>query len=121
MPGTAVRGSSTVAAPRAAVALANPDHMVDPEVHAAFLSNLHQATIVTEETGRLLQMVVGEELEPAIKDLSSALMHSKGSRGELDGILGRFETALSRMRTARAALAGYVDRIEEMGQHFPGR
>ena len=66
-------------------------------------------------------MVVGEELEPVIKDLSSALMHAHGSRGELDGILGRFEAALSRMRTAREALAGYVDRIEEMGDHFPGR
>ena len=32
--------------------------------HATFLTNLHNATIVAEETGRLLQMVVGEELEP---------------------------------------------------------
>jgi tetratricopeptide (TPR) repeat protein len=122
VPGTAVRGSSTATPARAAPsAVANPDQMVDPETHATFLTNLHHATIVTEETGRLLQMVVGEELEPAIKDLSSALMHSQGSRGELDGILGRFEVALSRMKTAREALAGYVDRIEEMGEHFPGR
>ena len=122
VPGTAVWGSSTVAAARPApVAVNDPDHLVDPETHAAFLSNLHNATIVTEETGRLLQMVVGKELEPAIKDLSSVLMHSQGSRGELDGALGRLEIALSRMRTARAALAGYVDRIEEMGENFPGR
>jgi tetratricopeptide (TPR) repeat protein len=122
VPGTAVRGSSTTASVRSAPAAGSElDHLVDPETHAAFLTNLHNATIVTEETGRLLQLVVGEELEPAIKELSSVLMHAKGSRGELDGALGRLETALSRMRTAREALAGYVDRIEGMGEHFPGR
>jgi tetratricopeptide (TPR) repeat protein len=122
VPGTAVRGSSTAATARVAPAAgAELDRMVDPETHATFLTNLHNAAIVAEETGRLLQMVVGEELEPAIKDLSAALMHAHGSRGELDGVLGRFEVALSRMRTAREALTGYVDRVEEMGEHFPRR
>jgi Tfp pilus assembly protein PilF len=120
-PGTPVRGSSTtMASVRSAPAYGGDvDHLVDPITHAAFLSNLHHATIIAEETGRLLQMVVGEELEPAIKELSSALLYSQGSRGELDGPVGRFESALSRMRTAREALAGYVDRLEEMGESFP--
>ena len=121
VPATAVRGSSTATAPvrSAPAGVSNPDAPIDPVKHGAFLSNLHHATIVAEETGRVLQKVVGEELEPVIKELSAALMQSKGSRGELDSILGRFELALNRMRTAREALKGYVDHIEEMGESFP--
>ena len=120
-PGTQIMGTST-ATLRSTTALGNElDHPVDPVTHAAFLTSLHHSTIVTEETGRLLQKVVGEELEPVIKELSAALLHSQGSRSDLDGILGRFESALHRMRAAREALTGYVNRIEEFGESFPAR
>ena len=120
-PGTSVRSNSASSVRAAPAAGHDLDHPVDPVTHAVFLSNLHHATIVAEETGRLLQKVVGEELEPVIKELSAALLHSQGSRGELETTLNRFESALSRMRTAREALAGYVDRVEEMGEAFPAR
>ena len=121
VPGTPVRNNSTATVRNSPVAGGDLDHPVDPITHATFLSNLHHATIVAEETGRLLQMVVGEELEPVIKELSSALLHSQGSRGELEITLNRFESALNRMRTAREALAGYVDRVEELEKSFPAR
>lgn len=95
------------------------DRMVDPMIHGVFLSNLHQATIVGEETGRLLQKIVGEEVEPVIKELSTVLLHTHGSRGELDSCLSKFETALNRMRTAHQALKTAVHKIEEIGERFP--
>src|SRR4051812_47501354 len=121
VPGTNVRGNAKVTPPVRSAPAGDLDNPIDPVTHAAFLSNLHHATIVAEETGRLLQKVIGEELEPAIKELSAGLMHARGPRSELDSTLGRFETAIGRMRTAREALSGYVDHIEEIGQNFPTR
>lgn len=95
------------------------ERLVDPVHHGVFLSNLHQATTVTEDTGRLLQKIVGEEIEPVIKELSTALLHSSGSRTELETCLTRFETALNRMRTAHQALKASVDKIDDIGERFP--
>src|SRR5262249_45088016 len=66
------------------------DRLVDPIAHGAFLSNLHQATIVAEETGRLLQMIIGEEGEPVIKELATVLVHNQGPRSGLGGCLAQF-------------------------------
>jgi hypothetical protein len=95
------------------------DHMLDPVIHASFLTTLHQATIVAEDTGRLLHTIVGEEIEPVIAELSRVLLNAHGSRGELDACMTKFETALNRMRTAHQALRGSVRKIEEMGEKFP--
>jgi thioredoxin-like negative regulator of GroEL/exonuclease VII small subunit len=105
---------------RAAAPVASDlDRMVDPIIHGAFLSTLHQATIASEETGRLLQKIVGEEVEPVLKELSTVLLHTHGSRGELDNCLTKFETALARMKSAHQALKTAVRKIEELGDRFP--
>jgi hypothetical protein len=97
------------------------DRMVDPVAHGNFLSTLHQATVVTEETGRLLQKIISEEVEPVIKELSAVLLHASGSRGELDACLQKFETAMGRMRSAHGALKTAVTKVEEIGERFPTR
>jgi cytochrome c-type biogenesis protein CcmH/NrfG len=110
-----------VAQARPAAGGADMDRMLDPVVHGTFLSSLHQATIVSEETGRLLQKIIGEEVEQVIKELSAVLLHKHGSRGELDGCLTKFEAALNRMRTAHQALKTAVGRVEDIGGKFPTR
>jgi hypothetical protein len=80
---------------------------------------LHQATIVSEETGRLLSKIVGEEIEPVIQELSRALLQTRGSRSELDTCLTKFETALNRMKTAQQALENSVGKLEEISERFP--
>ncbi len=87
-PGTIPRVSATPAA--------DLDRMIDPVTHANFLTTLHQATISSEETGRLVQKIIGEEIEPVINELSRVLLNAGGSRSELDACVTRFETALSR-------------------------
>jgi cytochrome c-type biogenesis protein CcmH/NrfG len=114
-PGTAV------APARAATPGGDMDRMIDPVAHGTFLSSLHQAAIVSEETGRLLQKVIGEEVEPVIKELSAVLLHKHGSRGELDACLSKFEAALNRMRTAHQALKSAVGKVQEFGGRFPTR
>lgn len=113
--------ATTVPPQRVSSTSPDMDRMVDPVLHGTFLSNLHQATIVGEETGRLLQKIVGDEVEPVIKELSAVLLHTHGSRSELDNCLTKFETALNRMRTAHQALKTAVDKIGEIGDRFPTR
>lgn len=98
---------------------AGEDVLVDPVHHAAFLKALHQTTATTEETGRLLWSVVASEVEPAIKELSSELLHPGGSRSQLESCLSRFEEALGRMKSAHQALKTQVGKIEELGGKFP--
>ena len=70
-PGTQANAQDRATAPKADI-----DRLVDPVTHDTFLSNLHQISVVAEETGRLLQKVVAEELEPVLKELSTALLHT---------------------------------------------
>jgi tetratricopeptide (TPR) repeat protein len=99
--------------------LSEGDRLVDPVVHAVYLTTLHQATIVSEEAGRLLGNIIGGEIEPVIQELSRALLQTHGSRGELDVCITKFETALGRMKTAHQTLKNSVHRLEEIGGHFP--
>jgi tetratricopeptide (TPR) repeat protein len=115
-PDESVAGTAARVAPSSA---SNIDRLVDPVTHATFLSTLHQATISSEDTGRLVQKIVGEEIEPVIAELSRVLLHSGGSRSELEACVTRFETALNRMRTAYQALKGSVAKLAEIGEKFP--
>jgi tetratricopeptide (TPR) repeat protein len=95
------------------------DAVVDPVIHGVFLTTLHHATIASEETGRLLAKIIGEEVEPVIQELSRALLHTSGSRGELDACVTKFETALARMKAAHQALKNSTVKLEEIGERFP--
>ena len=126
--GLDVRGSSAIhpvtdlASLQAAAATAaggGLDRLIDPARHGALLTDLHQATLVIEETGKLLAKVVAAEVEPVIKELSTALLNSRGSRAELEGCLGRFEGALGRMKAAREAMKAQAGKIEQIGERFP--
>ena len=91
----------------------------DPAAHATFLTNLHQTAIATEEAGRLLQKIVGEEVEPVIAELARVLLQTRGSRGELDACVTKFENALNRMRTAQQTLNQQNRKIADIGGNFP--
>ncbi|MGL4553579.1 MAG: tetratricopeptide repeat protein [Gemmataceae bacterium] len=112
--------ASEQAAPAAkAHAADDVDRLIDPVHHGVYLSHLHQAAIVAEESGRLLQQVVATEVEPAIKELSTALLNSRGSRSELEACLAHFEAAMGRMKSAHETLKGKVTRIGELDHKFP--
>jgi tetratricopeptide (TPR) repeat protein len=101
-------------------AQAQDDIPVDPVTHGALLTGLNQTSGVGDETGRMLQKILIEEVEPAIKELSNVLLHS-GSRGELDSCLTHFETALQRLRTTRQALKNQMARLKEIGAECHGK
>jgi tetratricopeptide (TPR) repeat protein len=107
------------AAPAARTASPNLDRTVDPVMHGVFLTALHQTTITTEDTGRLLQKILSEEIEPSIKELSACLLHSNAPRSELEGCITKFETAVQRARAAHNALKSAVAKLREQGERVP--
>lgn len=118
-PPAAMTPAPPVAPVRSAAAGSDMDRMVDPVFHGIFLTNLHQSTIVAEDTARVLQKIAGSEIEPIIKELSAELLHTQGSRGQLDACLTRFEAAINHMRTAQEALKLAMAKVEQVNEHFP--
>src|SRR5262245_10077633 len=82
----------------------DPNRTVDPNVHGSLLTNLHQATIDSENQGRHFLKILESEVEPAIKELSSCLLYPDSSVTELDQCVQKFEAALTSMRTAQRGL-----------------
>jgi cytochrome c-type biogenesis protein CcmH/NrfG len=105
--------------PHAHSPAADIDRVADPTIHGAYLTNLHHACAVAEEAGKLLHTVLANEIEPVIKELSTALLNARGPRSELEGCLGRFENALGRMKAAHQAVTQQAGKIEELGEKFP--
>jgi tetratricopeptide (TPR) repeat protein len=96
------------------------DRTVDPTEHSALLTSLHSTSSESETFGRQYQQLLLEEVEPAIKELSSALLYPDGSRTEMEACVNRFEAALERMRSVQQSLQTSMARLRQHAQeHFP--
>lgn len=91
------------------------DRTVDPNAQGELLTILHKATIESEDYGRNFLRVLEDEIEPAIKELSSALLYPDTSAGELDQCVEKFEAAIARMRSAQKTLQVSVERVHSLG------
>jgi tetratricopeptide (TPR) repeat protein len=107
-----VTGQSAVPAKHAL----DPDRTVDPNVHGTLLTNLHKATIDSENFGRNFLKILEDQIEPAIKDLSSCLLYPDSPTSELDQCVQKFESAIESMRTAQTNLQGSIDRVRNIGE-----
>src|SRR5262249_56044870 len=95
-----------------------PERTVDPNVHASILTNLHKATIDSENNGRHFLQILEKEVEPAIKELSSVLLYPDGPTNELDLCVQKFEEAISSMRSAQQELQGSIERVRNFGDEL---
>ena len=94
------------------------DQTVDPTVHAALLTGLHQATIDSSDAGRLLQQILEKEVEPSIKELSSCLLSISGG-GDFDECVKKFEAALQHVRDTNAAVGRRLAKLRDFRDQFP--
>jgi tetratricopeptide (TPR) repeat protein len=94
------------------------DRTVDPNAHGDLLAVVHKATIESEAHGREFLSVLENEIEPAIKELSSALLYHDTTAAELDQCVEKFETAIGRMRSAQKTLQLSVDRVHTLGDRL---
>jgi tetratricopeptide (TPR) repeat protein len=96
----------------------DPDRMVDPTIHGSLLSLLHKATIESDTHGRSFLRILEDEIEPAIKELSSCLLYPDTSSTELDNCVQKFEAAMASMRTAQRHLQTSMDRVRTVGEQL---
>ncbi len=106
--------AETVHAPAPASSI-DMERTIDPNTKGDELLVVHKATIESEEFGRGFLQVLENEIEPAIKELSSALLYPDTSATELDQCVEKFEAALARMRSAQKTLVLSVERVQNLG------
>jgi tetratricopeptide (TPR) repeat protein len=108
----ALRGESAAAPRPPSIDL---ERTVDPNAQGDLLTVVHKATVESEELGRTFLQVLENEIEPAIKELSSALLYPDTSATELDQCVERFEDAIARMQSAQKTLHMSVERVHALG------
>ncbi len=118
-PASALQAAAAAASSAAAAAAAELNRPIDPTIHHGFLLDLHQATVASEDHGREFMQILQKEVEPAIKELSTCLLYSDRSRGELDECISKFETALEHMRSAQQSMEASLSSVREHSEHFP--
>lgn len=96
------------------------DKMVDPNVHGDLLMALHNTADEAETLGQRFQQVISEEMEDAIKELSSCLLYPNGPASELRDCVQRLERALEHMHTAQQNLDVGIARLQQLDGQFPG-
>jgi Flp pilus assembly protein TadD len=101
-----------------AVAVLDPKRTVDPNLHGTLLTNLHQATIESENQGRYFLQILEKEVEPAIKELSSYLLYPENAVGALEDCMQKFEHAIQSMRSAQRSLQSSMEQIKTTGERL---
>jgi len=110
------------AAPAAASAgrvTAAEDRMIDPNLHSNLLTALYTGSEAAEELGRNFQKVLLEEMDVAIKELSSCLLYPDAPSSELNACVDRFAGALEHLLAAQKNLEAGITRIQNVNAQFP--
>jgi tetratricopeptide (TPR) repeat protein len=95
------------------------EKMVDPNLHAGLLTALHTGAETAEALGRRFQAVLVEEMEEAIKELSSCLLYPNSPLSELNTCINRFEQALEHVLDAQKNLEAGIVRVQQLNAQFP--
>jgi len=100
----------------AAPPVLDPERTVDPNLHGGLLNVLHRATIESENQTRSFLQVLENQIEPAIKELSSCLLYPDKSMGELDDCVQKFEAAMHSIRSAQRSLQTSMEQVRTVGE-----
>ncbi|MGH7170758.1 MAG: tetratricopeptide repeat protein [Gemmataceae bacterium] len=111
--------SPAVGQPSARRSVAVEEKLVNPNLHADLLTALHTGADTSEELGRRFQKVLADEMEEAIKELSSCLLYPDGSMTELSTCVNRFEQALEHLLDAQKNLETGIARVQQLYENFP--
>lgn len=111
----AVQKAAPVEVKPATKNIVDPNAPLDPNVDGPALRALHRTTIVAENTLKDVQKVLIEEVEPAIKELSKALLGGRGAP-DLADRLERFEVAMNRTNALKKTWQQNMQILRELNQ-----
>jgi tetratricopeptide (TPR) repeat protein len=89
---------------------------VDPYGQGVLLDNIHHATIDSEHRGRQFSQMIEQQVEPAIKELSTRILSPETSSADLNQCVKKLESAIGTMVTAQKKLQSSLDRIRTLGE-----
>lgn len=98
----------------------NPQRRLDPDKHGVQLEALYLAVKESESRSRKFLHTLESEIEPAIKELSSALIgRQPGSTpADLDDRIKRFESAVKGVRDAHERLKTSIEQVHKLGERL---
>src|SRR5262249_46809409 len=96
----------------------DPERLVDPNIHGSLLTTLHKATVDSDGQGGHFIELLENEIEPAIKELSTCLLYPDGSSSELDQCVQKFENALQLMRGVQRNLQTSIEKMRATGDRL---
>jgi len=97
---------------------ADPVRTIDPNAQGVILTHLHQATIDSENQGRQFLQILEQQIEPAIKELSTCLLTPDTAGSGLDQCVQKFEKAIQSMRSAQRDLQSSIERVRLFGDRL---
>lgn len=97
------------------VAEVDLDRMINPEVHGDVLRTLYQATTESERFGRVYLSTLETSVEPAIKEVSAALLRPK-TGFDLEDSIDKLEKAIKAVRSAHASLKESIEKVRILTQ-----
>jgi Flp pilus assembly protein TadD len=112
----AAPATAPAAAPTPVPSNIDPELQVNPNTQGVLLSNLHNATIESENHGRDFLRILETEIEPVIKELSSCLLYQDTPLSELDQTVEKFQSAINNMRSAQTNLQTTIDKLRALGE-----
>lgn len=98
----------------------DPHKLIDPEVHGMLLDRVHADVKEAQGHCQNYQRHLLQILEPAIKELSSALLQGGSRNVSLDTAYKRFDEALAKMKALYAKLDDALTRTRAQGMKLPG-
>lgn len=110
--------TATPPPPKPAPLSPEAERNVDPNIHGLLLTHLHQATIESELQGRQLVVILEQQVDPTIKELSTCLLRSNSPAVALDQCVEKFDGALSAMRRAQRQLQAAVEKMKNLGERL---
>lgn len=91
----------------------DPAQPVDPNLDGPIMGEVHRETVTQERTTRELTSVLEQDLEPALKNLSAALLYSNTSVTDLQEKLEKYQNAINRIKALQRAWQQNMQRIRE--------
>jgi len=95
------------------------DRPIDPVAHAVFLTETHRYAIDTDETGKKFETVLGQDIEPVVKELSTCLLSPSSTRSQLADCLDKFESALDHLRALHHGMQSRLAKLREARDNLP--
>lgn len=97
---------------------ADAERHVDPNLHGLLLTHLHQATIDTELQARQLALILEQQVDPAIKELSTCLLRANSPAHVLDQCVEKFENAVQLVRRAQRQVQSTMEQVRSLGERL---